>query len=313
MPARKPQPTASRARLTVLAAADDDAFLAYALELLRSKQRLDREAALEALAERPIADARGHLRTLYFELDSDGNKLDQGGAQRAAILRFLLAAGLPRDADIAIRASETTEIVFGDDVTCNLRSLGLRLLARIAPDELPYYAVELLDLSEDRPPRDDGEPAATAIRLLAATGHLTTLYYWLRGPVHGPPNSTNLIRAFEAFTSAPPEIVRRYVEREIATAVRRQDETLLTVFAEAVVELELEGAYDAIGSILAARTTDELCRYLAMLLAGTNRKPLLAILEEQLFHGRRPKLILEALRVRTTPEQQAIIDRWESR
>jgi hypothetical protein len=274
---------------------------------------LDREAALEALAERPIASAREPLRTLYFELDSDGNKLDQGGAQRAAILRFLLEAGLPRDTDIAIRASETTEIVFGDDVTYNLRSLGLRLLARIAPDELPYYAIELLDLAPERPPRDDGEPSATAIRLLAATGHLATLYYWLRGPVHAPPNSANLIRAFEAFTSAPPEIVRRYVEQEIAAAIRRQDETLLTVFAETIVELELEGAYEAIGSILAAKISDELCRYLAMLFAGTNRRPLLAILEGQLLSGRRPKLILEALQVRTTPEQQAVIDRWESR
>jgi hypothetical protein len=310
VPPRKPQPSASRARLTVLASADDDAFLAYALELLRSKQRLDREAALEALAERPLAGAREDLRALYFELDSDGNKLDQGGAQRGAILRFLLESGLPKDADIAIRASETMEIVFGDDVTYNLRSLGLRLLARIAPDELPYYAAELLDLSEDRPPRDDGEPAATAVRLLAATGNLVLLYYWLQGKGRSSPN---LVRAFEAFTSAPPEIVRRYVEREIQTALRRQDETLLTVFAETIVELELEGAYEAIGSVLAARTSDELCRYLAMLFAGTNRKPLLDILEEQLHRGRRPTLILEALTVRTTPEQQAIIDRWEKR
>jgi hypothetical protein len=310
MPKRKPQPSASRARLTVLASADDDAFLDYALELLRSRQRLDREAALEALVARPLPGARDTLRALYLELDSDGNKLDQGGAQRAAILRYLLEAGLPQDTDVAIRACERTEIVFGDDVTYNLRSLGLRLLARLAPEELPYYAIELLDLDENHPPRDDGEPAATAIRLLAGTGHLATLYYWLRTSGRGSPN---LIRAFEAFTDAPPDIVRRYVEHEITTAVRRQDETLLTVFAETIIELELEAAYDAIGSVLASKISDELYSYLAMLFAGTNRRPLLAILEGQLNGGRRPKLILEALRVRTTPEQQAILDRWERR
>ena len=309
MPTRKSQPSASRARLTVLASADDDAFLAYALDLLHSKQRLDREAALQALVDRPLAGARDALRALYFDVDADGNRLDQGGTQRAFILRYLMENAHPHDADIAIRACETVEIVFGDDVTCGLRSLGLRLLSRVAPDELPYYAVELLDLAEDRPPRDDGEPAATAIRLLAGTGHLATLYYWLRTSGRG---SSNLIRAFEAFTEAPPEIVRRYVEHEITTAVRRQDETLLTVFAETIVELELEGAYDAIGSVLAAKISDELYSYLAMLFAGTNRKPLLAILEAQLNGGRRPQLILEALRVRTTPEQQAILDRWEN-
>jgi hypothetical protein len=309
MSARKPQPTASRARLTVLATADDGAFLAYALELLRSKQRLDREAALEALLARPLAGAHDAFRALYFDLDEDGNKRDQGGPQRSAIVGYLMEQGRPADADIAIRACETTEIVFGDDVTCGLRSLGLRLLARLVPDELPYYAAELLDLPETRAPRDDGEPAATAIHLLAATGNLATLYYWLRGPGRRSPN---LIRAFEAFAAVPPQIVRRYVEHEIATAVRQQDETLLTVFAETIVALELDGAYEAIGSILGTKISDELYAYLAMLFAETNRAPLLAILEGHVHRGRRPKLILDALQVRPTEEKQAIINRWQN-
>jgi hypothetical protein len=307
---RKQRPSADRARLKVLAAADEDAFLAFALELLASPQRLDREAALEALAERPLPGARDAVRALYFQLDHDGAKRDQGGPQRAAILRYLLEQRHPRDADIAVRASETVEVLFGDDVTYGLRSLGLRLLAHVAPDEMPYYAVELLDPPEGRPPRDDGEPATTAIRLLAGSGQLAALYYWLR--TNGR-TSTNLVRAFEAFTEAPPEIVRRYVEQEIATAARRQDEQLLTIFAETIVQLELEGAYDAIGSVLSAHISDELYAYLAMLFAGTNRTPLLAILEEQLHRGRRPKLIVEALSVRPTDEQRAIIERWEKR
>jgi hypothetical protein len=310
MPARKQQPSASRARLTVLASADDDAFLAYALELLRSKQRLDREAALDALVARPLPGARDALRALYFDLDADGIKRDQGAPQRTAVIRYLMKSPLPIDADIAIRASQSLEVVFGDDVTAGLRSLGLRLLAHTSPDDLPYYAVELIDPPDNLPERDDGEPAATAIRLLAGTGHLPTLYYWLRGPGR---SSTNLIRAFEAFTEAPAQIVRRYVEREIGAAVRRQDETLLTVFAETIVQLELESAYESIGSVLGAKISDELYSYLSMLFAGTNRRPLLAILEGQLHKGRHPKLVLDALRVRPTDEQRAIIKRWESR
>jgi hypothetical protein len=159
-------------------------------------------------------------------------------------------------------------------------------------------------------PRDAGEPAATALRLLAATGNLAAIYQWLIGPGRGSPN---LVRAFEAFSEAPPEIVRRYVQGEVAVALRREDETLLTVFAEAIVQLELEGAYGGISMIMAAKISDELYAYLAVLCAGTNRAPLLAILERELHAGRRPKLIVEALRVRTTDEQQAIIERWERR
>jgi hypothetical protein len=150
----------------------------------------------------------------------------------------------------------------------------------------------------------------SSYRLLSATGNFAAIYQWLLGPGHGSPN---LVRAFEAFSEAPPEIVRRYVEREVTVALRREDETLLTVFAETIVQLELAGAYGAISMMMAAKISDELYAYLAMLCAGTNRSPLLALLEQQLHAGRRPNLILDALHVRTTDEQRAIIERWEER
>ena len=310
--ARKQRPSIDRARLKVLASADDAAFLGFVMELLASPKRLDREAALEALVERPLPAARDALRTLYADLDDDGAKRDQGAPQRTAILRYLMAQPLPGDADIAARASETVEILLGDDVTAGLRALGLRLLAHVAPDVLPFYAVEQLAESERQRsvPRDDGEPTATALRLLAATGNFPALYQWLLGPGHGSPN---LVRAFEAFSDAPPAIIRRYVGREVTVALRRDDETLLTVFAETIVQLELGDAYEVIGHMMVAKVSDELYAYLAMLCAGTNRPPLLTILEQQLHTGRRPQLILEALRVRTTDEQRSIIKRWEKR
>jgi hypothetical protein len=146
--------------------------------------------------------------------------------------------------------------------------------------------------------------------LLAATGNFAVLYQWLRGPGMESPN---LIRAFDAFSDAPPEIVRRFVDGAVDIAIRRHDETLCTVLAEAIVNLDLEGGYQGIATIMSGKTSDELYRYLAMLLAGTNRPALLAILEDQLFRGRRPKLILQALDVRPTDEQRAILERWETR
>lgn len=305
MSPRKPRPSADRARLKVLAAADDAAFLAFALDLLASDQRLDREAALEAIVERPLPGARDALRALYVDLDADGLKRDQGALQRGAIVQILRAIADVRDAGIAVRAADTHEVAFGEDITWRLRAQGLIMLAGLAPELFPYYAIEHLDdvtLTET-------EPAGTAFQLLAATENFAPIYGWLRSPSR--PGSPQLVaRVFELFAAAHASIVRRFVEHEAASAVRRQDEAMCTVLAEAIVQLELEASYPTLATLLGAKISGELYAYLALLLAATNRPPLLTILEEQL-HGRRPKLIAEALRLRPTPEQQAILDRWE--
>jgi hypothetical protein len=219
------------------------------------------------------------------------------------ILRYLLALADLRDIDIAIRASERVEILMGDDATYELRALGLTLLAKIAPDLFPFYAVEHLDDAT----RYDDEPAATAIRLLAATNNFVPLYQWLRG---SGANSPNLLRAFDAFSDAPPPIVRRLVDASIESAIRRQDEALCIALAEAIVNTEMADSYPALAAMVSAKISDDLYAYLTVLLAGTNRAALLDVLEEQLRHGRRPKLVVEALSIRTTPEQEAILTRW---
>jgi hypothetical protein len=304
MPARKRAAASpDTARLKVLAASDERAFLRAALEMLGGG-RLQREAALAALAERPLPAAREALRAVYFELDADGLKRDQGGAMRVNIVRALAGIRDVRDRDIALRALDAHETAFGEDITWQLRVHGLSLLAEVAPDVFPFYAAEHLDDASGL----DGEPAHTAFRLLAATENYLPLYQWLYA---SDADSSYVARVFELFSPGPPELVRRYVSSALAGAVRRQDEALCTVLAEAVVNLELEAAYDSLGGLMSSKVSDALYEYLAVLLAGTNRRPLLAILEEQLRHGRRARAVLAALRVRTTPEQQAIIDRYE--
>lgn len=304
MPSRKPAASALAARLAVLAAsADDAAFLDVALPLLASKQRLDREAAASALAARPLPATRDALRTLYFELDADGLKRDQGTTIRATIVRALTAIGDTRDADIARRASETSEIAFGEDIAWTLRALGLRLLAELSPDVFPYYAVERLDDNRGV----GGEPANTAFRLLAATGNFVPLYQWLTQPDRDPAAA---VQVFELFADAPAPIVERYARGAAGIALRRGDESMLTLLAEAIVEHEMDALYAELEATMSAKVSDALYGYLAVVLAGTNRPPLLAILDRQL-HAGRPRLVLEALRIRTTPEQAAILERWE--
>ena len=303
MPKKRPA-AAELSRLTVLAAGDERTFAAYAIELLRTNSRLTREAALTALADRPVAAARDALRELYFELDEDGAKRDQGAAMRVGIVRVLATIGDVRDTEIAVRATDAFEEILGDDVSWPLRVHGLRMLAHLSPEMFAYYAIEHLD---DRTPLRS-EPANTAFQLLAGRGNYAPIYQWL---ISGEREPEVVANAFEMLTDAPREILRRYVARVIEVAIRRNDEPMSTVLAETIVRLELEDAYPALGRMMSSKLSDELYNYLALLLAGTNRAPMLAILEQQLHSGRRPTIVVAALRVRTTPEQAAILRRWE--
>src|SRR5205809_7890601 len=105
--------------------------------MLASKQRLQREATLDALVEHPLPAVRDAIRALYFELDQDGSKRDQGASMRVAIARILRAIHDTRDVDIAVRAADASEVAFGEDISWRLRVHGLALLAEIAPELFP--------------------------------------------------------------------------------------------------------------------------------------------------------------------------------
>jgi len=305
MPARRRAPSVALSRLKVLATADEPAFAAYAIELLESGDRLSREATLAALIERPLPSVRDALRALYFELDADGMKRDQGATMRTGIVRILREIGDVRDRDIAVRATGTVEMAFGGDISWVLRVHGLRLLVELAPDVFPYYAVERLDDVGGI----GGEPANTAFQLLAGTNNHLPIYQWL---ITGDRDPSLVTAGFELLAGGPREIVQRYARQAMEIAIRRGNEALATVVAESIINLELADSYSALAKLISSKLSEELYNYLAVLLAGTNRPELLAILEHELHRGRRPRIIAEALRIRTTPEHAAILERWES-
>ena len=305
MPAKKHRATADTSRLTVLAASGDDrAFAAAALDVLASKQRLQREAALDALVEHPLPAVRDPVRALYFELDEDPLKRDQGATMRVAIVRILRAIHDTRDVDIAVRAADAREIAFGEDIAWKLRVHGLALLAEIAPELFPYYAVEHLDDNAGI----DGEPANSAFQLLSAVGHHVSIYQWL---ISGERPPALVPVAVELLREAPRRIVQRYIATAVEQAIRTDDEPLATVLAETIVRDDIADAYPSLARLMSSKVSDELYNYLAVLLAATNRPPLLAILEEQLHRGRRANIVADALRIRPTDEQAAILRRWE--
>jgi hypothetical protein len=306
-PKKKAATTLALSRLKVLAAGDEDPYRVAVIEVLESSDRLAREAALQALTERPLSGLRDTLRALYLEVDGEGEKRDPAAHLRTLIAKLLAQIEDVRDADIGLRAADTYEMVTGADGTANLRSFGLRLIAATNPDMLPYVAVEHVnDYSEFSP-----EPANTALQLLAGSGNQLPVYQWLVS--HEAPEPALIESAVELLTEAPPSLLARLLRRITREAITRRDEPLLTRLAETIIERELEDAYSAIESMFHAAISKELHGFLALLLAGTDREQLLAILERQIESDiRRRSAILDALRVRTTPQQEAILKRWET-
>jgi hypothetical protein len=305
MPPKKRPASRDLSRLKVLSAGDEQDFAAYVLELLASNDRLAREAALDALLERPLPRLRERLRALYFDVDREGEKLDPGAHIRARIAQLLLAGEDARDTDIALRAADTYEKSMGVDATSNLRALGLKIIASADPDLFPYVAAEHVDDASTFSP----EPANTALQLLASTGHEVSVYQWIVSGTHDP---VLIEAAIDLLQDAPAIVMSRCLAQLTRDAVEKKDEPLLTKLAETIVERELEAAYPSLSAIMQSSISKELYSYLALLLAGTNRPALLSILVEQLEHDiRRRPAILDALRLRTTPEQAVILRRWE--
>lgn len=302
MPSRK-RPNIEASRLAVLATTDDDAFVEHAADLLASGDRLGREATLDVLVERPNARVRDALRMLFLDLAADGSKRDQGGVLRERVAEVFCKMGDVRDADVGLVAARTRETIFGDDATWKLRAHGVRLLAATSPDLFPYAATELLDDAAH-----DGEPARTAFQLLADAGHFVPIYQWL---LRADPSGPLVPGVFELLLDAPPQVVERYVSDALVGAIDAGNETLAMSLCETIVRREFSACYAAIGEAMFRRMSDELYTYLAMLLAGANRPALLALLDEQLHRGRRPRLVVEAMRVRPTAESDAIVKRWE--
>ena len=305
MSAKKRPASHDVSRLKVLAAGDEQPFVECVAELLASGDRLAREAALDALLERPLARLREQLRTLYFEVGSEGEKRDPGAHLRTGVAQILLASKDARDIDIALRAVDTRQNSMGVDCTAHLRALGLRIIASADPVLFPYVAVEHVnDFSEFSP-----EPANTALQLLAATGHEASVYQWI---VSGIDDPALIEAAIDLLRDAPAIVMSRCLAQLTRGAIETKDEPLLTKLAETIVERQFADAYSSLSSIMESAISKELYSYLALLLAGTNRPPLLSILDEQMEHDiRRRPSILGALRVRTTPEQAAILKRWE--
>lgn len=262
------------ARLRMLDVTNPGAAVELAIELVE-RERVHRvlEPAL-ALIERAAAPgARVVLRARFVDLAEHGDRHDQDCALRVGIVKALAAIGSRGDAEVAEAAIATIQIRMGVDVAQNLRAEGLLFLAAIEPDLADFRAVELL--ADAHTSTFSGEPAATAIRVLAGRGQLLPIWAVARRADTSP---DVLAQAFASLAqSAPKPLQTQALLEQLAAARARgeEGEALALVAAEAILLNGLKDGYAAVLDLLRTTPNLNLSAYLEAAMRRSEAYPLL--------------------------------------
>ncbi|MCX7617724.1 hypothetical protein [Tepidiforma sp.] len=244
---------------------DPEAARAFARELLTVPA--DPEtllAAVELLAAAPAPADLAPLRAAFAWLAAAPKRRDPGTLLRARILDAIAPVATGEDLDLARAALSTVErTVNGSGEP--LRAAALRLLARLDFEAAAAQAAITLAAGDARPM--SGEPALTAIRVLAAAGRSEALVITALATPFPAPLRAEAVRglvaleaaAFDAFTRAAlpgfvaePELALALADLLFAHPSGEQAAGALTQLLAAARGIELYASLAA--SIVAARS-----------------------------------------------------------
>ena len=158
---------------------DPEARAAYAMTLLQPKFGLEVvRSALRVLIAQPHAPARPALVRLFEHYATQGVTRDPGTYVRSEIVRVLRPICEPADVALLEQAVMTYEFPAPDfrEEAALLRSGALVTLAETDDVRARFHATRLL--ADPLTDPMSGEPALTAISVLAAQGELLPLYYY---------------------------------------------------------------------------------------------------------------------------------------
>ncbi len=165
-------------RLNSLASAPD-AQSDFAVSLLQPRQKRDvLLAALKVLAKNPNPAAREPIRQLFEHFSADGRKRDPGAFTRRAVLDAWRHVALPADVPLILQAVNTYEFLppgFKEDAIL-LRTGALLILNELDDTLAGFQATRLLVDGFSDPM--SGEPALTAVRVLASQEQTLPLYLY---------------------------------------------------------------------------------------------------------------------------------------
>lgn len=271
---------------------DPAARAAYAATLLQPRMGLEVvRSALRALIAHPHLPARPALHALYDHYAVNGVARDPGTYVRGEIVRALRPLIEPADVPLLETAVTTYEFPppsFKEEAAI-LRSGALVTLVEVDDLRARYHATRLLADPLNDPM--SGEPALTAVGVLAAQGELLPLYFYATqelGRMQPEVAATCLRGLSELPAEALPPLVAHYAECDQPVILVGLVDLLLAQPEAAITRTTL--------AALLERVTDpDLYRYLATVLLAAPQPELRGLVGEA------------AGSVRDRPKQQVLL------
>jgi hypothetical protein len=195
---------------------------------------------------------------------------------RAALLRALRPIASGEDATVFSRAARTYEPTSLDPgAPAGLRATAIVGLSDLDQELAAAHAARLLGESETmRTSTMNGEPAITAARVLAYTGHAVALYVRLASL----PPALNEIRAecVRGLAGLPSDILGNVIADGLA---RETDEVVLVGYCDLLLAARDAGPLTpAVRKFLAGTSRAEVFGYFAAAIVASRRDDLLAML-----------------------------------
>jgi hypothetical protein len=232
------------------------------------------EAALEALRDGGEPAMRELVLERYSRLAANPVRLDGGAKLRTVLLQALRPVARAEDLDVFEDAVLVVEIGYGKDVAQNLRAAALVGIAGLDEPRAAWYAARLL---EDRVHVSEvtGQPALTAVQLLAAIGRPEPLYVeTLRGGAH-PEVRAECARQL---TSLPPRLLKELA----ATVLAGDDEARMIGFIDlALAHDSLEATLPELRRWMGETDRHDVYGFFVSAAVASRREPVLQLLRDE--------------------------------
>ncbi len=273
MPRQRPTLSRAAEKLARLAAAPPytAAQLDYAAQCFeKDADAAVIKAALAVLAAGEYPGLRPLLLGKFRYCAADPMRRDQGGGIRSLILQALRPLVQPDDIPLLERAASTYEFLFGE-AAGDLRAAALVTLNEIDDRLATYHCVRLL--IDPHTSIMSGEPAVTAVRILAAQGQPLPLYAYLIREQGGVADV--LAECLRHLSALPASLLPPLVERYIAS----DDEiVLLGLFDLLLARADRAEYQTALLDFLRATTLYNTYRYLISAIVASREEAFIAAL-----------------------------------
>ncbi len=261
--------------------------------------------ALESLGEEIRPGDGPVLRQLYSDFDVDGVKKDPGGNVRVEVLKALWHLRSGDDMALALRARNTSERTLQANGEM-IRAAGLALLGALDPQRGCLEAVLVLGRDDSNSATESsrmtGEPALTAVRLLASQQETNALLLYLLSG--SQPTSDVVGETLRGLASLDFQTL----EPILVDLANREDDGLLVAVCDVLVELPPSpGLGPIVTKLLDSPSRGEVYEFLVSSIVASRRMDLVELVLESLPTEMSQKRLNSALQaLRLAPRSPAV-------